>query len=197
MNPMQLAGLVLWIGMWAGLIALLVYLQRLGKPSNHTLLQYQRGIIYRLGLPFKDVGPGRHRLWVGRDYLVYVDMRPQSFTRNLAGVATRDGELAAYSLAGKFQAKNARKAINCARDHKQAAIALIASTVRRMLNDYSSEDIKSHPQEICNNIIKAVQDGADRIGMEIPELRFTQLAILKKQAAAAPSAATPAAREPR
>jgi regulator of protease activity HflC (stomatin/prohibitin superfamily) len=188
MTGMQIAGVMLLAGFWAALIAFGYYLQKAGKPTTHTLLEYQRGILYHCGQPTKELGSGRHRLWVGRDYLLYLDMRPKSFTRELAMVATRDGQTAVYALSGKFQVRDLKKAIYCARDNNQAAIALIASIVRSKLNDSSSEDIRLHSAEVCNGIVQVVRERAHSIGMEILELRFSQLAIAQQSplATAAP-----------
>jgi hypothetical protein len=163
-----------------GFLAWLIYLWVTRTRNRwHTLSEYQRGIIYRYGHPLKDVGPGIHKVRLGRDHLVVVDIRPEGFDRNLTAVSTLDGRTAVYSLAGKIQVQDVRKAIYCARNHQQAALAKTISTVRRMLNDYESEDIRRYTQTVCDNIAEAVQDSVGKIGMAVLDFRLNQLQIME------------------
>jgi regulator of protease activity HflC (stomatin/prohibitin superfamily) len=163
-----------------GFLAWLIYLF-ITRARNrwHILSEYQRGIIYRYGKPFKDVGPGIHKLRIGRDYLVFIDVRPEGFNRDLTAVSTLDGRTAVYSVAGKIQVQDVRKAIYCARNYQQAALAKTISMVRRMLNDYESEDIRRHTQAVCDNITQAVQDSVGKIGMAVFDFRLNQLQIVE------------------
>jgi len=163
-----------------GFFALVIYLFVSRKLNRwHILSEHERGIIYRHGKPFQDAGPGTYKLRIGRDFLVVVDTRPVAFDRDQAAVSTLDGRTALYSVAGKTQIQDVRKAIYCARNSHQAALAKTVATVRRMLNDYGSEDIRFHTQTVCDNITQAICDSVGELGMAVSDFRLNQLRILE------------------
>ncbi len=108
-----------------------------------------------------------------------VDIRPAAFDRDQAAVSTLDGRTALYSVAGKTQIQDVRKAIYCARNSHQAALAKTVATVRRMLNGYDSEDIRFHTQTVCDNITQAICDSMGELGMAVSDFRLNQLRILE------------------
>jgi hypothetical protein len=48
---------------WGAVLAAGTMLYRRGKLTTVALLPYQRGVLYKQGLPVRDVGPGKHRVW--------------------------------------------------------------------------------------------------------------------------------------
>ena len=163
-----------------GFIALVVYLFVSRKLYRwHTLSEYERGIIYRHGKAFQDAGPGTYKLRKGRDFLAVVDIRPVAFNLDQAAVSTLDGRTALYGVAGKIQIQDVRKAVYCARNSHDAALAKTVATVRRMLNDYGSEDIRCHTQTVCDNITHVVCDSMGEFGIAVSDFRVNQLRILE------------------
>src|SRR5579872_3944851 len=94
-------------------IALVVLAVRFfaGGYATVTLVEYQRGVIYRSGLPIRDVGPGRHRVWSGYEKVLHLDSRPVQVSYENQSVGLRDGAAAEYSLFGAAQIRDVRKAI--------------------------------------------------------------------------------------
>ena len=160
-----------------GLVVYLIVTRRLNRW--HTISEYERGIIYRNGQAFQEVGPGTYKLRKERDFLVFVDVRPEAFDWDQSAVSTLDGHTAVYSLAGKTQIQDVRKAIYCARNCHQAALAKTIATVRRMLNEYEAGDIRNHTEPLCDNIRQRVRDAVVELGMVVTDLRLDQLRIIE------------------
>jgi len=106
-------------------------------------------------------------------------MERPAFDWDEAAVSTLDGCTALYSVAGKTQIQDVRKAIYCARNPHQAALAKVVATVRRMLNDYDSKDIHFHAQTVCDNIAQAICGSVGELGMAVSDFRLNQLRILE------------------
>ncbi len=77
-----------------------------------------------------------------------------------------------------MRVRDVRKAIYCARNYRQAAVAKTISRVRRMLNDYESEDIRRHTETVCDDIAQAVCASVEEIGMDVLDFRLDQLQIV-------------------
>src|ERR1035438_1296466 len=83
---------------WIGAISTLVARLYTGTPSSYALLPHQRGILYRRGLPGREVGPGKHRVWTGVEKIFFLDTRPiQVHVDHRAG-ALQDGYTAVYGF---------------------------------------------------------------------------------------------------
>jgi hypothetical protein len=162
-----------------GVIGVILYLYISRRRNRwHSISEDQRGMFYRDGRLLGEVRPGTYKLRIGRDFLVLVDLRPESFDRDQTAVSTLDGGTAVYSVAGKIEVRDARKAMYCGRNYYQTGVAKTISTVRRMLNDYESSDVKDHTQTVCDNIAQAVQEAVAELGMTILDLRLNHLRIV-------------------
>jgi hypothetical protein len=162
-----------------GVMGVILYLYISRRRNRwHTISEYQRGMFYRDGKLLGEVAPGTYKLRIGRDFLIFVDLRPEAFDLDQTAVSTLDGGTAFYSIAGKIEVQDVRKAIYCARNYYQAALVKTISTVRRMLNDYQSSDIKNHTQTVCDTITQAVQAAVAELGMKIFDLRLNHLRIV-------------------
>src|SRR5262249_31883169 len=101
-------GLLLPIVIAAALIALFL---KKGKPVRVNLMEYQRGVLYKKGLPVKEVGGGSHWVWSGTQKLIHADTRPRSVGYEKQLVALQDGSSAVYGFLASVQMKDVRKAI--------------------------------------------------------------------------------------
>src|SRR5581483_11228896 len=90
-----------------------------GWPVKVNLLEYQRAVLYRKGLPLKDVGPGRHRVWVGSEKLIIVDARPIQISLDNQAVLRADGTMALYGISGTARVADTRKVLYSAQNYNQ------------------------------------------------------------------------------
>lgn len=162
---------------WVGLIALAWYFQRRGKPTTVILLPYQRGVLYRMGLPLRDVGPGKHRVWSGTELLVHGDTRPISVNYENLVVALQDSTAALYGFSASVQVQDMRKAIYSARDYTHVPAVTLLRCARRHLNNNSAASIKLEREAIVNRITEDAQKRLAAAGFALLSFRITQLLV--------------------
>jgi regulator of protease activity HflC (stomatin/prohibitin superfamily) len=170
--------------LFIGLIALGIYFDRRGKPTNVTLLPYQRGVLFRMGLPLRDVGPGNHRVWTGTELLVHGDTRPISVNFENQVVALQDGFAALYGFSASAQVQDMRKAIYSARDYTNVPAFVLLRCARRHLNLSSAASIKAGKDAIVTRIGEEAKTRLGAAGFSLVSFRLTQLAIGTTQAPA-------------
>jgi hypothetical protein len=170
--------------LFIGLIVLGVYFDRRGKPTNVTLLPYQRGVLFRMGLPLRDVGPGKHRVWTGTELLVHGDTRPISINYENQVVALPDGFAALYGFSASAQVQDIRKAIYSARDYTNVPASVLLRCAKRHLNSSSAAAIKSGKDAIVARISEDAKTRLTAAGFSLISFRLTQLAIGSTQAPA-------------
>lgn len=164
----------------------LVFLGRFrGRLSSFTLLEYQRAVLYRRGLPVREVGPGRCRVWIGIEKLIIVDTRPIQVSFENQGVLLRDGSTALYGISGTARVQDSRKAIYCARNYNQMPSFVFLCCVRLVLNGLTASQFAGSKDAIVQEIINRAKPRLAAAGLELLAFRFSQLSV----AAIAPRAA--------
>jgi hypothetical protein len=166
-----------------GIIVLLACIGRLsldlfkGRPTSSTLLEYQRAVLYRQGLPVKEVGSGRYRVWTRREKLVIVDARPIQVTFENQGVALRDGSTAVYGISGTARVQDARKAIYCARNYSQVPSFVLLCCTRLILNGLTASQLRSSKDTVVEEIISRAKPRLAAAGFELLAFRLSQLSV--------------------
>jgi hypothetical protein len=168
---------------WAALIGLAVYLNDRGKPTYVTLLEYQRGVLYRRGVPVREVGCGKHRVWTGTELLVHADTRPISISFENQVVALQDGNSALYGILASAQIRDIRKVIASARDYNHVPPAVLLRCARLHLNACSQSSLALNKEAVVNKITQDAKTRLHAAGFELISFRLSQLAIgtAKKQ----------------
>lgn len=162
---------------WAAIIGLAVYFHRRGKPTTVALLPYQCGVLFRQGVPLRDVGPGKHRVWTGSEILVHGDVRPVSVNYENQVVALQDGFVALYGFSASAQVRDIRKAIYSARNYSQVPVAVLLRCTRRTLNACSRSSFPLEKVAIVKRITEEAKSRLDQAGFELLSFHLTQLAI--------------------
>lgn len=162
---------------WVALIGVVVYFDRWGKPTTVVLLPYQRGVLFRRGIPLRDVGPGKHRVWSGTEILIHADVRPVSVNYENQVVALQDGFAALYGFSATAQVCDIRKAIYCARNYSQLPAAVLLRCTRLHLNASSKSALSVEKQAIVDRITKEAKARLEQSGFELLSFRLTQLAV--------------------
>lgn len=173
-NLVSTAAVILF---WVGLLALVWYFQRRGKPTTVSLLPYHRGVLFRMGLPVRDVGPGKHRVWSGTELLVHGDVRPISVNYENLVVALQDSSAALYGFSASAQVQDIRKAIYCARDYTHVPTFILLRCARRHLNGCSGAAIKLEREAIISRIGEDAQKRLAALGFSLISFRMTQLLV--------------------
>jgi SPFH domain / Band 7 family len=168
---------------WAAICGLAIYALNRGKPTWVTLLEYQRGILYRRGLPIQEVGRGKHRVWSGTELLVHADIRPISINFENQVVALQDGSSALYGFAASAQIQDIRKVIYAARDYNHVPPATLLRCARLHLSTATQSSLAVGKDAIAAKIAEDARTRLRSVGFDLVSFRLSQLAIgtVKKQ----------------
>ena len=153
----------------------------LGRPSKVTLLEYQRGILYRRGQPIKEVGPGQHWVWTGFEKTLYLDTRPLTIGYQNLAVTLSDGLSAAYGVSASAQIIDVRKAMYSSQAYTQVPAFVLLCCVRGTLSENSSLRVRTAQQEIVDEVTQEVRARLDSAGFELLNFRLTHLSVFSPE----------------
>ncbi len=152
-------------------------LNRLGRLTTVVLLPHQRGVLFKQGRPVRDVGPGKYRVWAGRELLVHGDVRPITVNYENQVVSLADGFAALYGFSANVEVRDIRKAMYSARDFTQVPAAVLLRCARRQLHLSSSSSLKVDKDSVSNRITEAAKAKLTATGFELMSFRLPQLAV--------------------
>jgi hypothetical protein len=159
------------------LLVLGLRLRRRGKLTSVTLLPHQRGVLFKLGKPVRDVGPGKHRVWAGSELLVHADVRPISVNFENQVVALTDGSSAVYGFSANVQIDDIRKAIYGARNYAQIPAFVLLRSCRSQLHRSSGDSLKMDKQTVAEQISQEAQRKLASAGLHLNSFRLTRLLV--------------------
>jgi len=159
---------------WIALLAVRLFA---GWYSSVTLLEYQRGILYRNGLPARDVGVGRIRVWTGVEKVIQLDTRPIQVSYENQQVGLRDGSAAQYSFSGSARVQDARMALHSSTNYNQVPAYVFLCCARRVLNDCTSVQLKVNKEAVTQQILELAKPRLLAEGFEFLSFRMPQIAV--------------------
>lgn len=160
-----------------GVIGVVIHFARRGKLTTVTLLPYQKGVLFKLGRPVRDVGPGKYRVWAGSELLVHGDTRPIAVNYENQVVALAEGFSALYGFSASVQVRDMRKAIYSARDYAQVPAGVLLRCVRRSLHSTAASALKMNKDAVTDRISQEAKAKLELAGFELSSFRLTQLAV--------------------
>ncbi len=153
----------------------------LGWLSSATLVEYQRGVLFRRGLPLRDLGPGRYRAWTGISKIMIVDTRPVQVSHENQSVGLRDGAAAWYSFLGSARVVDVRKALYAAANYSHVPEFVLLCSARFVLNDCTSAQIMADKDVVAEQVISRAKPKLAAAGFELLSFRLTQLSIAQQR----------------
>jgi SPFH domain / Band 7 family len=120
-------------------IGLIVLLKVKGSPKRVILMEYQCGVVYRRGLPIRDVGPGRHWVWLPTEVIVVLDSRPIQVSFEREQLLRPDGSTGWYDVTGKAKLKDARKALYSMGNFEQLPGFVLRCCARLVVNELTGD----------------------------------------------------------
>ena len=174
---------------WATLALVLVVRNYLGIPSSFTLLEHQRGVLYRRGEPVREVGPGRHRVWVGIEKIFFLDARPVLVNFENRAVTLADGSTAVYGFSGSAEVVDVKKALYAAGNYNDIPAYVLVCCARSVLNQQSSIGLLGKQAALVEEIGERARPRLEAAGFRLLTFRITQLSL--------PSATPPPSSKPR
>jgi uncharacterized membrane protein YqiK len=159
-------------------ITLVVIFNHNGKPTQVTLMEFQRGLLYKRGFPVRDVGPGRHWVWSGTQLLIHADTRPRSVGYEKMAVALQDGSTAVYGFLASVQMRDVRKAIYSGRNYEHVANAALLRCARLALSQRSSAQLRTGLENLTQEIIADAKSRLAAAGFDLVSFRITDLSVV-------------------
>ena len=133
---------------------LLRYFRVISLPMSHVLLPYQKGFLYRRGVPIREAGPGRHRVFAGREKILFLDI----------------------NISAKVS--DVRKATYASPTYTQMPAFATLCAVRSMLNVQLSRDIAAGRRTVEEKIAGACRERLAASGFELLAFQLTQLGVV-------------------
>lgn len=156
----------------------LVWLMRYLRLRTHVIvMEYERGVVFRKGLPFKDVGPGRYAIIREREFLVRIDVRPKTVSAEQQAVGMQDGRFAVYSLFASTSISDPRKAMYSARDYNEVPIYAVRRRSRSAIASQTAASLSIGVSGLTSMIAKEVSQDLQRTGMRLDEFKITRFEV--------------------
>jgi hypothetical protein len=148
-----------------------------GFPSNHSLTPFQCGILYRRGRPVREVGPGRHRVFVGSEKIIFLDKRPIQVSIENRAVALADGMIAVYGFAASAEVNDVKKALYTSAAYTQVPAFVALCVTRGVLNRCRSDQFRIGRAALEEAMTAACRSRLVSAGFELLSFRITQLGV--------------------
>jgi hypothetical protein len=146
-------------------------------PSSFTLLEHQRGVLYRRGKPLREVGAGRHRVWVGIEKILFMDTRPVLVSFENRAVALTDGATALYGFSGSAEVEDVMKALYSSGNFEEMPAFVLLCCARLVLNGQSSIALAAKQGAITDEIVNRAKPRLAAAGFRLLNFRMTQLSL--------------------
>lgn len=136
---------------------------------KHTLMPWERGVVFRRGALLRVIGPGRHRLrW--RDVVRRVDVRPRSHTPACQEVPTADGVLLRVTVALSWEVADPAAFVVAAASpldelHLAVQLALRAAVVTR-----AHDQVAAEREAIAAELLAGMRGRAAELGIQLREV---------------------------
>jgi hypothetical protein len=156
-------------------ISVLRYHGLIGYPSSYSLLPFQGGILFRRGRPIREVGPGRHRVFIGIEKILFLDKRPIQVNVENRAVALTDGGTAFYGFSASAQVCDVKKATYAAANYIQIPGFVTLCVTRAVLNRSQSTQLGLGRKAVEEEIVGGCRSRLLAAGFELVSFRFTTL----------------------
>jgi hypothetical protein len=168
----------------AGIIGLNLFRSRFGFPSHISLLPFQGGVFYRRGRPVREVGPGRHRVFMGNEKIIMLDKRPTQVNIENRAVVLADGATVVYSFSASAEVRDVKKAIYASTNYTQLPAFVTICAARGALNRSQTDQIRAGQAALTEEVSAQCRSRLAEAGFDLLSFRFTQMGF----AATAPQA---------
>lgn len=149
----------------------------LERKVTHTLLEYQRGVLYHDGLPVKEVGSGVHVVRTGREFLLWADMRPQPVHIERLPVATQGGGTVLISLIARTRVRDLLRAFRHSRNYAHASFYGVLAATRRTVNQLRRGEVPSG-RELEPDLLLACRASVQEHGVDVLDVTVTGLTVV-------------------
>lgn len=163
--------------MCIGIVGFYAFRFRIGFPASYTLLPFQNGILFQRGRPAREVGPGRHLVFLGSQKIIFLDIRPIQVKADHRAVALSDGATAVYGFAASAKVRDVKKALYASATYSQLPAFVTLCVTRGVLGRCSAEQIRIGQAALTEAIITGCKARLAAAGFELLSFKFNQLLV--------------------
>lgn len=158
---------------------LLRYYCIIGFPTRHTLTPFQAGLLYRRGKPIREVGPGRHLVFIGIEKIIFLDKRPIQASFEDRAVALADGAIAVYGFSVSASVADVKKAMYASANYNQIPAFITLCVTRGVLNRSQTGQIISSRTGIEEEMSNLCRSRLAAAGFSLNSFALTQFAVAR------------------
>jgi hypothetical protein len=171
------ANYIFWLVVLAPFVALRIFG---GRPVFFNLLEYQRAVLYRRGLPVRAVSSGRHLVYTGIEKLMTLDTRPIQVNFEDQSVSLSDGLSAVYSISGSGRVQDAWKANYSAADYHDVPAYVFLCSARLVLNGCNRIRLRTNMDAVEEEVARTAKSRLESAGFELLSFRLSQCSIAEQ-----------------
>lgn len=149
------------------IVAAAILLFVLGQYSVYVIKEYERGVLFRLGLLRGSLGPGLRILIPGIERLVRVDQRTITMDIPPQDVITKDNVSIKVNAVLYFHVMDPEKAIVKVENYLYATGQLAQTTLRSMCGQVELDDLLSKRDEVNQRIQNIIDRQTDPWGIKV------------------------------
>jgi hypothetical protein len=131
-------------------------------------------VLFRRGLPIREVGSGRYWVWTKREKFFWADTRPIQVALENQNAILKDGATATFGILGSARITEAQKAIYSARNYNQVPAFVFLCCTRAVLNGLPATQLADSKEKLTDEIISRAKLRLADSGFELLAFRFTQ-----------------------
>lgn len=159
--------------LWAVFLALLVLIilwavvSKTLRLRKVTILEYQRGLLYRRGRFGRVLGPGQY--WISDSFsmIAPVDVRNQFLPVPGQEVISKDGVSLKTSLAAEYKVSDPAIAINQNYSYVVSLYGYLQGAMRELAGGTTMDELLTDRSKISKALFEAVLPKAKTIGLEL------------------------------
>jgi hypothetical protein len=159
-------------------LAFAAFRHKIGVPSNYSIPPFQAGVLFRRGHPVRELGPGRHRVFLGKEKIILIDKRPIQVSVEQRAVALADGATAVYGFSASARVSDAQKAIYSCSEYSKVPAFVTLCVARSAINLCQPSQIKLEQAELTEQITAECRTRLTAAGFELLSFGFSQLAVV-------------------
>lgn len=151
----------------------------IGFPTRYTLTPFQAGLLYRRGKPVREVGPGRHLVFIGIEKIIFLDRRPIQANFEDRAVTLADGAIAIYGFSVSAQVTDTKKAMYTSANYNQMPAFITLCVTRGVLNRSQTGRIVSDRAGLEEEMSNLCRSRLAASGFNLNSFTLTQFAIAR------------------
>lgn len=168
-------GLGLAVGL--AIVGLAVVVFYLGRIERITILEYERGVLFRDGRLRGVLEPGRHWHIPRRDKLHRLDLRPVFVVIGSQEVLTADNASLKLSAVAQYRIADPLQVVRNSQHYYDALYLAIQLALRNVIGQYTLDQVLAKRQALGEETLLQARAAAQSLGLELQRLDLRDVTL--------------------